>query len=250
MSQEEVEAKIKDYGNVDESLSTAFEEAENKVSQLAINSDIFQALPTIEFGVNIHHAKVPRSTQELIHLEAVKGDRHFVQLLGRSKEDEIVTEKFGISFTDWILQREKTTDEIKLKWATDIAEGLSILHSKNILHKDISTNNILVKGDKAIICDLESRWTIDCAKSPEYVQGSKYDKRADVYGFGTLLWSIERKNMPRPHASLECTGIMKEIMSKCLSNDPARRPTIDEALVELRSLSPLVTRGISIQHWF
>ncbi|WVW85052.1 hypothetical protein I302_107088 [Kwoniella bestiolae CBS 10118] len=210
----------------------------DKEVQSTIGSDIFKSLPLVDVDDDIHHAKQPRTIQEVENLFKVRGVAVLVQVVGRTRDDQIVTNKFGRSLTDWMDNKTiKTSDRTKIHWAIDIARAISELHLRDMLHKDLTSNNVLVQGDQAILCDLESRWTTGCARAPEVCQGGEYDRRADIYGLGTLLWSIELKNMPRPHASLECGSVFGEIMARCLDNDPAGRPSIDEVLRELQALT-------------
>ncbi|WWC71082.1 uncharacterized protein I206_105035 [Kwoniella pini CBS 10737] len=195
-------------------------EREEKEIQDTINSDIFKSLPIIQPDNNLHFTKSPRTIQEIENLLSVKGSNHFVQLLGKTLNDKLVFIKYGKSLTDW-MDDKKSKFLIKLKLI------------------DLSSNNILYKNDKVIICDLESRWTTSGTRAPEVCQGKEYDKKSEIYAIGTLLWAIENKNMPRAHASLECTGIFKDIMEKCLAVDPENRPTIEEVLVELLELKEI-----------
>ncbi|KAK6907838.1 hypothetical protein I203_101839 [Kwoniella mangroviensis CBS 8507] len=215
----------------------SFEAERDQGVQLTIESDIFKSLPLIEYDEQVHHAKSPRTIQEVHNLISVRGVPGLVQVMGRTQDNQLVTKEFGKSLSDWITDRSiETSRQTKMNWAVDIARALCQLHQRDMLHKDLSANNMLVDGNHAVLCDLESRWTTGCARSPENCQGAEYDKRADIYGFGTLLWSIENRNMPRPHASLQTTGVFEDIMRRCLDNDPAKRPTIVEVLAELERL--------------
>ncbi|WVQ65421.1 uncharacterized protein L199_003597 [Kwoniella botswanensis] len=215
----------------------SFEAERDQEVQLTIESDIFNSLPLIEYDERLHHAKSPRTIQEVQNLISARGVPGLVQVMGRTQDNQLATKEFGKSLSNWITDRSmETSQQTKVQWAVDIARALCQLHQRDMLHKDLSANNVLIDGDLAILCDLESRWTTGCARPPENCQGAEYDKRADVYGFGTLLWSIENRNMPRPHASLQTSGVFKGIMRKCLDNDPARRPTIDKVLAELEKL--------------
>ncbi|OCF56905.1 serine/threonine protein kinase [Kwoniella mangroviensis CBS 10435] len=215
----------------------SFEAERDQGVQLNIESDIFKSLPLIEYDEQVYHAKSPRTIKEVHNLISVRGVPGLVQVMGRTQDNQLVTMGFGKSLSDWITDRSmQTSRQTKLHWAVDIARALYQMHQRDMLHKDLSANNMLVDGDHAVLCELETRWTTGCARSPENCQGAEYDKRADIYGFVTLLWSIENRNMPRPHASLQTSGVFKDIMRKCLDNDPAKRPTIVEVLAELERL--------------
>ncbi|WRT68099.1 uncharacterized protein IL334_005074 [Kwoniella shivajii] len=225
-------------GHDDPELDRLYEEE----GRIAIESPAFQSIPTIQFDNDIHYAKTPRSTGEIQNLIATRGVPKIVQLIGKTSDGKILTKLYGQNITEWIRDRSmKIPKEWTNNWVVDIAQGLANLHHRNILHRDLTINNVLFRRDHAIICDLGSVGTTGSAQPPEYVQRREFDKRSDIYGFGTLLWSIENRNMPRSHASLHCTGPFKDIMARCLATDPAARPTVDDILLELKSLSSAPT---------
>ncbi|KAK2724403.1 dual specificity protein kinase pyk3-like [Artemia franciscana] len=85
--------------------------------------------------------------------------------------------------------------------ARDIAEGMEYLHSKELLHRNLCSSNILVKQDgTAVICDF--RMTIEFSEkvkekfdnhprsAPEMTEDEGYDLSSDVYSFGMLLLEL------------------------------------------------------------
>jgi serine/threonine protein kinase len=55
-----------------------------------------------------------------------------------------------------------------LSFALDIAEGINHLHSKEILHNDIKTDNVLVSRRKAVIVDLGKACFLKDAPAKKY----------------------------------------------------------------------------------
>ncbi|RHZ86503.1 hypothetical protein Glove_50g102 [Diversispora epigaea] len=92
----------------------------------------------------------------------------------------------------------------KIKMAQDIANGLSYMHEKNIVHRDLHSKNVLVRGGKLLIADLGLSKPLDtnsnsfeggmCAYSdPEYLRNMKTYKRnkaSDIYSLGVLFWEL------------------------------------------------------------
>src|SRR5687768_15675496 len=92
-----------------------------------------------------------------------------------------------------------------------LAEALEHVHSKDILHKDIKPENVLVdaKGDIRLIdfslCQTKwDRWLQFGKKvegtplymAPEQIQGKRCDHRTDIYAFGLLAYELLTKRLP------------------------------------------------------
>lgn len=132
------------------------------------------------------------------------------------------------------------------------------MHVKNVLHRDIKSDNILYKKDGEIkIADLglsvflheqkafrntkigTSNWF-----SPEIAKGVYYSKEVDVWAFGCFAYELATGNPPfvdYQNSSLltaiqtkEITPIpsrwgndFKDFIDLCLKKDPQERNTID-----------------------
>ncbi|KDO20170.1 TKL protein kinase [Saprolegnia parasitica CBS 223.65] len=130
-------------------------------------------------------------------------------------------------------------DPIEILWV--VANALNDLHAKNVVHRDINTDNILLSSKYYIkVADLgaakkestnmttgagTSKW-----RAPEVLtSGSGYGKAADIYSFGILLQTL----YPNPlHASAEWA---QALAADCTAIDPTHRPTATK-LVEILQL--------------
>ncbi|KAJ5071038.1 serine/threonine-protein kinase tnni3k-related [Anaeramoeba ignava] len=101
-----------------------------------------------------------------------------------------------------------------IQYAKDIATAMKYLHSKNILHRDLKSSNILVTNDNRLkIADfglarygpddskLEKEMTTNVGTylwmAPEILRGdTNYSSKIDVYSYGILLWEIIARDLP------------------------------------------------------
>lgn len=99
-----------------------------------------------------------------------------------------------------------------MQMMAQVAEGLSVLHDKGLLHRDISTDNLLIKGDgSALLCDpglmCETRGASDPVNrikngfSPleMYMEDGRQGTWSDVYAYcATLVHLMTGQVLPAP----------------------------------------------------
>jgi len=116
----------------------------------------------------------------------------------------------GKSIKELIGEREFSQEEI-LKIATQIAEGLNVAHKKDIVHRDIKSDNIMLTEDGQVkIMDFglsKLRGVTQLTKvgttlgtvqymSPEQAQGKEIDHRSDIFSFGVVLYEMATGQLP------------------------------------------------------
>ncbi|WOO77616.1 Serine/threonine-protein kinase pim-2 [Vanrija pseudolonga] len=203
-------------------------------------SAAFLSLPVIDGAESnaAYHAKVPRSELEVAQLLAARGLPHVVQLLGRTST-QLLTAHAGTSLTDAFFGAPHLFADaaVRRSWVYDVARAVCGLHARGIVHRDLSTNNVVVDGHgRAVLVDLESDGTTGGYGPPEMSRpGFVFDMPADMFGFGMLLWSVQCKNMPRAFtsATMACEGDFAALMRRCTTFKPEDRPTAHEAVVEV-----------------
>uniref|UniRef100_A0A0A9E1M3 non-specific serine/threonine protein kinase n=1 Tax=Arundo donax TaxID=35708 RepID=A0A0A9E1M3_ARUDO len=165
-------------------------------------------------------------------------------------------------------RRRKLAYKVVVQIALDLARGLSYLHSRKIVHRDVKTENMLLDTQRNLkiadfgVARVEAQNPKDMTgatgtlgyMAPEVLEGKPYNRKCDVYSFGICLWEIYCCDMPYPdlsfadvssavvHQNLRpdiprcCPSPMANIMRKCWDANPDKRPDMDEVVRLLEAL--------------
>jgi serine/threonine protein kinase len=150
-----------------------------------------------------------------------------------------------------------------------LAEALEHVHQKDILHKDIKPENVLVdaKGDIRLIdfslCQTKWDRLLQFGKrvegtplymAPEQILGKRCDMRTDIYAFGLLAYELLTKRLPftgkdqdeimKAHLRQPCPSMRTHVATlspeldgfvlRLLEKEPARRyPDMTAVIREL-----------------
>ncbi|KFM59306.1 LIM domain kinase 1, partial [Stegodyphus mimosarum] len=146
---------------------------------------------------------------------------HFVGVLYKDKKLHLLTEYIsGGTLQDYIHNLNIDISWLqRINFAKDIAAGMAYLHSKNIIHRDLNSNNCLVRKDKTVVVadfglarvmldkqvnrrqsggstrrpERKKRYTVvgnPYWMAPEMMSHKKYDERVDIFSFGIILCEI------------------------------------------------------------
>ncbi|KAL5226118.1 hypothetical protein ABZP36_012757 [Zizania latifolia] len=155
-----------------------------------------------------------------------------------------------------------------VRLALGLARGLSFLHSKKIVHRNVKTEKMLLDSQMSLkiadfgVARVEAQNPKDMTgttgtlgyMAPEVLAGEPYNRKCDVYSFGICLWEIYCCDMPYPDLSFVdlssaivnkdlrpeiprcCPSAMASIMQRCWDADPDVRPEMDEVVRLLEAL--------------
>ncbi|GBC32604.2 kinase-like domain-containing protein [Rhizophagus irregularis DAOM 181602=DAOM 197198] len=166
---------------------------------------------------------------------------------------------------------------IKLRFAIQIVDAVSFIHRKNIIHRNLHSNSILVHKNMIKLDDFGlshnklaevSNTSADIIGilpfiDPQHFKEKlndnyKANKKSDVYSVGVLLWEISSGKRPfesynKPHQKstlmLEILNGRREIPTsdtqidyvntykRCWQDNPNDRPDMQQVLSELKSIN-------------
>ncbi|MFQ6116266.1 MAG: serine/threonine protein kinase, partial [bacterium] len=169
--------------------------------------------------------------------------------------------------------------EQALDIAIQIAQGLKEAHDHGIVHRDITSTNIMVtpkgqvkitdfglakfKGEKTLTKS-EAQMGTAGYMSPEQIQGEAVDHQGDIFSFGVVLYEMLTGQLPfkgeddhaqifsivydTPQAVRELNPSVPEelehILESTLAKDKEfRYQSIDELLADLHSVKENITSG-------
>ncbi|KAH3743203.1 protein serine/threonine kinase [Pelomyxa schiedti] len=256
-------------------LQSVLGEGANGIVHKATYKDGVVAVKMLKYVEYFTQEQRDEFIREVSLLKQIK-DAHIVKFVGMViTEDKLwlVTEFVGGGTLKSALQREPLALKVKVKIALDAAMGIEALHAHKIIHRDVKSDNLLVASlsvDTPTTVKLTDFGTSRVMKSnnqkaytkgigtpiymaPELIQNQKYNKAADVFSFGILLWEILAQKEPYIEfespwavASFVVAGSrlpiptgtppdLQAIVDACWAQDPATRPTMSKVAAMLQA---------------
>ena len=142
---------------------------------------------------------------------------HIIQYLGTYRDPEtnapvLLMELMDESLTNFLnLAPEDIPYHIQVNLSYDIAQALAFLHANGIIHRDLSSNNVLLLAGRAKVADFGMSKFITpfatmtaCPGTPAYMPPEAlasppvYTEKLDVFSFGVLMVQIMTREFPQP----------------------------------------------------
>jgi serine/threonine protein kinase len=160
-----------------------------------------------------------------------------------------------------------------------IVLGMRFVHSSGFIHRDLKPGNILLnKHGEALIADFGTTRPDQYNSTPTPETGSVHyaapeqfqdefecTKKVDVFAFGSIVYEIlvgsavfpsSMEPFPvmrlllkgeMPRIPERCGTFMKNLIPRCWSMTPERRPSFDEILNEFQAVNLEITIGADYQ---
>ncbi|XP_059287454.1 serine/threonine-protein kinase STY46-like isoform X2 [Lycium ferocissimum] len=155
-----------------------------------------------------------------------------------------------------------------LKVAIDLSKGMSYLHQNSIIHRDLKTANLLMDENQVVkvadfgVARVQVQSGVMTAETgtyrwmaPEVIGHRPYDRKADVFSFGIVLWELLTGKLPyefltplqaavavvqkglRPTIPTHTHPMLVELLERCWQQDPCLRPEFSDILEILQDMA-------------
>jgi serine/threonine protein kinase len=164
----------------------------------------------------------------------------------------------GGDLASFIKKNGKVSEEVAHNWLKQIAEAFRVLTEKNIIHRDLKLQNILMTEastsatlkladfglSRFLEDDLAKTWVgTPLYMAPEIVNCQEYDSKADIWSLGLVLFELltgtlplrvaNRNEIPEAQRKLlappeELSENCKDLLKKLLAYDACQRISFGE----------------------
>src|SRR5438128_2906304 len=157
----------------------------------------------------------------------------------------------------------KLTWKMKLQYLWYIANNLTAIHNRQLIHCDLHGGNIVLNQTTPLICDLGLSKSVNYSSesststiqgvlpyiAPEVLHSHKFTRKSDIYSFGIIMHQIANGEPPFRDWSSDdnllamriCNGLRpempdstpeeyKKLAERCCDADPNNRPNDGEEL--------------------
>ncbi|KAL4237040.1 Serine/threonine-protein kinase plk2 [Mactra antiquata] len=217
--------------------------------------------------ISKHRISRPHQRQKIMReVELQRNLKHtnVVEFHSFFEDDEnvyIVLENCSRKSLVYMLKHRKTLTEPEVRYYMgQLVEGVKYIHHHDIIHRDLKLGNMLLNDNMdvkiadfglATRVEFEGEKKMTVCGTPNYIAPEVLQKRghsfpADIWALGCVMYALLVGHPPFETATLKETYIRitenrysipnwispqaRNLMTKCLTNEPELRPTLDEIL--------------------
>lgn len=200
--------------------------------------------------------------EQEIHCQRSVSSEYIVKLIDVQKTENnfylILEYCEGGDLGTFIRKKGPVTEEIAQKWIREIVEGFKALYNKNIIHRDLKLQNILMTENSAqaslkladfglsrfLEDDLAKTWVgTPLYMAPEIFNCQEYNFKADIWSLGLVLYEIltgelplkvhKREQIPQAQKNMKAypdnvSPDCKDLLSRLLQYDPNKRISFED----------------------
>ncbi|OHT09834.1 hypothetical protein TRFO_21116 [Tritrichomonas foetus] len=202
-----------------------------------------------------------------------------------NKQESIMITPFmdNLSLDKFISKKDDETNQnklnviMKLLQICGICSAMEYLERNGITHRDLNPSNVLIDKDfrpHVKGYGIQKKFTpeemLENEKiqipyfAPEIIKGEEYTIKSDVYSFGLIINQMFTNEIPfskcstrkeiirkisqheKPELSSEIPRFLKELVMKCISDEPSSRITFKKLLKKLRSKFDCISGDTSV----
>lgn len=211
---------------------------------------------------------------------------HVVRVFAASKSGLMVMELGKCNLFEMYHSIARMEWPVKAKLLLQAAQGLKFVHDQGVVHRDVKSPNFLIfdsgTDDFTVkVADFglatvktEARTLSRTARpqltstlwtAPEILAGKLHNSRSDIFGFGVVMFEVVAQCSPYKDVSSndlltglkrrgadpctvpsDCPTFFLELMRRCTSANPAKRPTMEDIISGLKELC----KHVSTTGWF
>lgn len=227
----------------------------------AYHNDLSKIFAVKEINISIHKKNIERFREEIFLMN--KFDHQNILKLYETIEDDnyiyLILEYCENGDLKNFLNKRPMKEKNVRKFMKQIVSGLQYLNNKNVYHRDLKPQNILLTKDYTIkisdfglakTCESDTLLDTICGSpmymAPEIMKYKKYDTKADLWSLGVIFYQMLTGKTPytaRSHSELmnnienqeivfpKCIRVTKEgldLLLKLLQKKSDERMTWDE----------------------
>ena len=156
-----------------------------------------------------------------------------LEVASRGEEHLILEEYIQGDTLDFLLKDTLFTAKETREIVTQVCQALWVLHSLGAIHRDVKPDNIILRGDKAVLIDFDAARLYKPEESgdtqvlgttgfaaPEQYGLSQTDRRADIYAVGVLMNIMLTGRHPSKQLA---RGRLGRVVERCTQVSPDKR---------------------------